>query len=106
MKTPSSQLLEEIKERIIKTMRPEKIILFGSHAWGTPEEGSDLDLFIVVPWSDQPAYQRAREVYRALRGLDVAIDVVVQTQEEVERGRKVATSLARRVLEQGRVLYG
>src|SRR4030067_2161897 len=99
----TSQLLTEVKERILRAVRTEKIILFGSYAWGTPGEGSDIDLFIVVPHSDQPAYRRARRVYRALRGLTVPIDIVVQTHDEVERSRKVVTSLTHRVLEHGKV---
>lgn len=106
MKQASHELLKEVKNRIVDAIRPEKIILFGSHAWGTPEEGSDLDLFIIVPYSDEPSYRRARAVYRALRGIDVPIDVVVVTHDEMERARNVATSLARKVLEQGNVLYG
>ncbi len=53
----SDELLEEVRRRIVKAIRPEKIILFGSHAWGRPEEGSDIDLFVVVPPSDQPPYR-------------------------------------------------
>ena len=43
----TSQLLTEVKERILHAVRTEKIILFGSYAWGTPGEGSDIDLFIL-----------------------------------------------------------
>lgn len=106
MKQVTDELLNIIAERIGKEMHPEKIFLFGSHAWGTPEESSDLDLFVVVPDSDQPGYRRARQAYRCLRGISVPIEIIVQTRDEVERGIKVATSLARKVLEQGRVIYG
>jgi len=41
-----------------------------------------------------------------LRGIGVPVDVVIQSRDEVERGKKVATSLAKRVLEHGKVLYG
>jgi predicted nucleotidyltransferase len=42
-------LLDEVASRLVKELHPESIWLFGSHAWGTPDEGSDLDLFVVVP---------------------------------------------------------
>ena len=102
----SDELLEEVRRRIVEAIRSEKIILFGSHAWGRPEEGSDIDLFVVVPPSDQPSYRQARDIYRSLRGIGVPVDVVIQSRDEVERGKKVATSLAKRVLEHGKVLYG
>jgi predicted nucleotidyltransferase len=106
MKQLTENIITDIIERIRGAVAAEKIILFGSWAWGTPNESSDLDLFVVVPHSTEPAYRRARRVYHYLRGIGIPIDVVVQTREEVERGRRVATSLTRMVLEKGRTLYG
>ncbi len=106
MRLINEELLHDIAERIAAAIHPEKIFLFGSRAWGNPGETSDVDLFVIVAESDQPGYRRARDVYRCIRGLGVPVDVVVQTRDEVERSRNVATSLARRVLEQGRILYG
>jgi predicted nucleotidyltransferase len=102
----SENLLKDIVQRIADVTHPEKIYLFGSCAWGVPDEQSDVDIFIIVPYSDQPAYRRTVPVYRALRGIGVPVDVIVQTREEVERSGRVATSLARKVLDQGKVLYG
>lgn len=106
MKQITIELINEITKRIMEAMHPEKIILFGSHAWGKPGEYSDIDLFIIISSSDQPSYRRAREVYRCLRGIGVPIDVIVQTHEEVEYSKNVITSLTRRVIAQGKVLYG
>ncbi len=106
MKQITPDLLAEISSRISKTVSVEKIILFGSHAWGQPTEASDIDLFVIVPHSDQPAYRRARGIYRSLRGIGVPVDVVVQTHDEVERSKNVITSLTRKVLEDGMVLHG
>ena len=106
MRQITSELLNEITRRIAEAVQPEKIILFGSCAWGMPGEASDIDLFIVVPRSEEPSYRRARPIYRCLRGIGVPVDVIVQTHDEVERARGVATSLTRNVLEKGKVLYG
>lgn len=102
--TVDAELLSEIVERIDAALKPEQIILFGSHAWGKPHEDSDVDLFVILTDSQQPPHQRAREVYRCLRGIGVPVDVVVQTRREVERSRHVRSSLAARVLAEGRVL--
>lgn len=99
-------LLSEMARRITDAMAPEAIILFGSHAWGEPNADSDVDLFVIVTDSDQGAHQRAREVHRCLRGIGVPVDAVVQTRREVERSRHVRSSLAARVLSEGRVLHG
>jgi predicted nucleotidyltransferase len=102
----SRELLEEVSRRICEAVQPEKIIIFGSHAWGSPTEASDLDLFVIVSASDQPSYRRSRALYKSLRGLKVPVDLVVRTSEEVEQSKTVATSLDRKVLEEGRVLHG
>ena len=41
------KLIQEVVERIKTEYQPEKIILFGSYAYGTPNEDSDIDLLIV-----------------------------------------------------------
>ena len=46
--TPATEyLLEHILSRLTEAYRPDQVILFGSHAWGAPDQGSDLDLMIV-----------------------------------------------------------
>ena len=98
--------MDEITKRIVDKVGPEKIILFGSQAWGTLGESSDVDLFIFVSQSKEPAYRRARNVYQCLHGIGVPIDIIVQTHDEVERSKGVVRSLARHVLDKGKVLYG
>ena len=106
MKNLTPHVLNEITERIVSAVNPEKIILFGSHAWGVPTADSDVDVFVIVSSSDDPAYRRARNIYHKMRGIGVPVDLVVQTHAEVEQSRQVVTSLARKVLEKGKVLHG
>ena len=86
-------------------LRPERILLFGSHAWGAPTPDSDLDLMIVVPTSDEPPHRRAQRAYRAVGPVGVPKDLLVLTHEEFERQAEVPTSLARRVRDGGVLLY-
>ena len=102
----TDEVISSIAGRVVEAIHPEKIILFGSRAWGKPGEASDIDLFVVVANSDLPSYRRAVPVYRALRGIGFSVDVVVQTHEEVEQSRNVRSSLTWRVMEEGRVVYG
>ena len=106
MQQLSTEMLEQIIERIVSAIHPERILLFGSHVWGHPTDDSDIDVLIIVRHSDQPAYRRAREAYRSLRGLPFPVEVMVRTREEVARAARVPTSLERRVLAEGRVLHG
>jgi predicted nucleotidyltransferase len=86
--------------------KPEQVWLFGSHAWGHPDEGSDLDLLVVVPESDEPPVRRAQRAHRCLRGLGISKDILVKTRPELERFRHVRSSLEAEILERGRLIYG
>lgn len=106
MNVLSPELLQEIVQRLVDEFHPERIILFGSHAWGTPTNDSDIDLLVVVHDSSLPPTQRAVRAHRALRGLGIPKDVLVRTREEIERYRVVPASLEAEILERGRPLYG
>lgn len=67
--------LTDITRRLVAAYRPEQIVLFGSHAWGEPNESSDVDLLVVLSESDEPAYRRAAAGYRSLFGVGVPCDV-------------------------------
>jgi len=99
-------LLTEATRRLTVEFNPEQVWLFGSHAWGVPNEGSDLDLMVVVTESDEAPTRRAQRAHRCLQGLEVAKDVIVKTRAEVERFRNVRSSLLAEILERGRLLYG
>ena len=106
MQEVTTQLLASISSRIVEAICPEKIVLFGSYAWGKPHKDSDIDLFVVVDSSDEPEYRRARAVYRCLRDISIPIDVIVKTHDEVKRSAMVVSSLTKKVLDEGTVLYG
>ncbi len=106
MKEELQRELEEITNRLVKTFNPEKIILFGSYAWGKPDEDSDLDLLVIIPKSDLPVTKRATMAYHCLHGLTIPKDIFVYTHEEVEKKQKVYASLVSQIFEEGKVLYG
>lgn len=98
--------LTEITARLVREFSPEKVVLFGSRARGTQSPGSDFDLFLVVPESQERPAQRARRAYRCLRGIRTPTDIIVRTRSEYERFLPVAASLEARVEREGVVLYG
>lgn len=102
----ASRKIPEITRRLVAEFAPEQIILFGSHAWGHPDENSDVDLLVVVSESDQPPTRRAARAYGCLREIPVPLDILVKTREEVERNRHLPASLIHEVLARGRVVYG
>lgn len=105
MRRIDQRLLDEIVRRLVIALEPEEIDLYGSHAYGHPREDSDVDILVIVHDSSLPPYMRAREAYRALRGLFVPVEVKVISRSEFERRTHWLSSIERVVREKGRVLY-
>lgn len=101
----SKDVIEEVKNRLVKTYNPIVIYLFGSYAWGSPTEDSDLDLMIVVEKSDEKSYKRPIPGYQALRGLDISKDLIVHTKEVFDRRSNEITTLEYKIKKDGKVLY-
>ena len=106
MKTIPSGVLQEAVERLKAEFQPEEIYLFGSHAWGTPDDDSDVDLMVIVPDSDERSIKRMQRAHRCLRGIGFAKDVLVPTRTQVDRYKHLRASLFHQVLAKGRKLYG
>ncbi len=102
----SDRLIFDITDRLVKEFNPENIFLFGSHAWGTPNADSDLDLLIILSSSDISPTQRSTLAYRCLRDIPYPLDILVKTREEVEKFSQVPQSLEHQILLKGRCLYG
>lgn len=96
-------MLEEIVRRITATVRPDRIVLFGSRARGDARPGSDYDL-LVIRQSAEPRYRRAVPLYAALADLPVEVDLMVYTPEEVREWSGVRQAFVTTALRQGRLL--
>jgi len=101
-----SGVLEEAVERLKAEFQPEEIYLFGSHAWGTPDENSDVDLMVIVPDSEERSIKRMQRAHQCLSGIGFAKDVLVPTRAQVDRYKHLRASLFHKVLAKGRKLYG
>jgi uncharacterized protein len=106
METIPANLLQEIVQRLVFEFDPDQIILFGSHAWGKPDADSDLDLFIIVPETQERPAKLATRAHSRLRGIMVPMDIVVQSREQTARYGRVPASLEAKILKDGIVLYG
>ena len=105
MKSVDPKTLDEMVQRLVTEFDPEQVILFGSHAWGTPTDDSDLDLYVVVTTSEEDSIKRMQRAYGCLGRRTVPTDVLVKTRAEVERYKPLLASLEHKVCEQGKVLY-
>jgi uncharacterized protein len=101
----SNEIIKSVTQKLIKAYDPVAIYLFGSYAWGKPNEGSDLDLLVVVEKSDKKPHQRSEHASEALWDIKIPKDLLIYTQDEFKRCVKDATSLCYKIKKEGRVLY-
>jgi predicted nucleotidyltransferase len=101
----SQEIIEEVKKRLVKAYNPESIYLFGSYAWGTPTEDSDLDLLIVVDESNEKSFKRPLAAYDALFGMNIAKDIIVYTKQEFDTISKNKTTLGFKIKKDGKLIY-
>ncbi len=99
-----SETLPAAVERIIRELQPEKIILFGSYAYGTPTPDSDVDLLVIME-TDAPSKERAWAVSRLLIPRPFPVDILVRTPQEIERALAQGDFFIREIMERGKVLY-
>jgi len=102
----TTEQIEAVKTRLVETYHPLQIYIFGSYAWGTPHEDSDLDLMIIVPASDNPKpHLRSYAGHKALYGLDIAKELIILTEEEFKTRSANNNFLAYKVKNEGVCIY-
>jgi uncharacterized protein len=104
----SSVAVEEMIERAGRALidaasAPAKVILFGSHARGDANEGSDLD-FLVIEREVEDRVAEEVKLRGALRGFGAPVDVIVMDEALAQRRAKVRGTMVDRALREGRVV--
>lgn len=96
--------LKEAVRKIVSEFNPEKIILFGSYAYGKATPDSDIDLMVVMETKERP-HKRAVALRKILKNLGVPKDIIVKTPDEFERFRDIVGTIVYPAAHKGRVLY-
>ena len=99
--------LDMLKETIIATLPVEKIILFGSFAYGTPHKDSDLDVYVILKEGVDMKEMDAVDVLRhAVQDkTTMPLDLIVG-RYSIYQKRKTWPSIERFVTKNGKVIYG
>jgi predicted nucleotidyltransferase len=93
----------ELGRSIARDFRPDRIVLFGSHARGTAGEDSDVDLLIIMPFEGK-AVAKSVEIRLKARP-SFPVDLIVRTPETVRERLAMGDGFLREILEHGKVLY-
>ena len=101
---PIAETLPAALENLIAQVQPQKIILFGSYAYGNPTPDSDVDLLIVMETTDPPT-ERFMRVARLLRPRLFSVDILVYTPQEIEDALKCNNFFIHEICTRGITLY-
>ena len=103
----TKEIIPSIIDKIIEDYSPEKIILFGSYAYGEPSEDSDIDLLIIKNTDKRPV-DRWIEVKRILRDTKrtVPVSPLVYTEKEIDERKALKDFFIEEIFNKGVVLYG
>lgn len=104
LKVSVGRSLRPAVQRIVQELKPEKVILFGSYAYGTPSPHSDVDLLVIMQTKASPK-ERSWAVSRLLLPRPFPVDILVKTPKEVEKGLETGDFFLKEILTRGKVLY-
>ncbi|MBI4027557.1 MAG: nucleotidyltransferase domain-containing protein [Verrucomicrobia bacterium] len=95
--------IEKLARDIAREFKPERIILFGSYAYGTPSEDSDVDFLIQMPLRDHPA--REAVAIRLKVRPKFPTDLLVRSAEQIQQRLQQGDSVLQEIIAHGLVLY-
>ncbi len=89
--------------RLAKEFHPQKIVLFGSYAYGCPGRDSDVDLLVIMPLTGSPV-DKSVEMRLALRP-DFPLDLLVRSPAKIKERLAMGDGFIQDILTKGKVLY-
>src|SRR5205823_1031986 len=95
-------VIRQFARQVAERFQPEKIILFGSHAYGEPHADSDVDILVVMPARNEIA--QAVRIDRVIDPL-FPLDLIVCTPKNIAWRLKEGDSFLREIMTKGKVLY-
>jgi Predicted nucleotidyltransferases len=98
-----SEVIRELAERIAAKFHPQKIILFGSYAYGQPRPESDIDILVLMD-SSLRENQQALQIRQYLNPL-FGMDIIVYSPGKLEKRLAWGDSFLREIIDRGVVLY-
>jgi uncharacterized protein len=95
--------IRDLTLQIARAFNPDRIILFGSHAYGRPSSDSDVDILVVLPFKGKPV-RKAIEIRNRVNA-DMPLDLIVRTPEQLANRLAQNDWFIREIVERGRTLY-
>ena len=100
----SKRAIHAVAHKIVEKFDPERIILFGSYAYGNPRPYSDVDLLVVLETSERPLAKQI-EIARALSPHPFGMDILVRSPKQLRERIAMGDKFLREITVNGQVLY-
>lgn len=100
----TEEKINEIIKRVVDNYHPDKIILFGSYAYGTPTKDSDIDLLIIKD-DPSPKIEKHSKIRSYLRDFMIPMDIIVKSVQEFNDYKDVIGTIVYPANKYGKVLY-
>jgi predicted nucleotidyltransferase len=91
--------------KVVREFRPERIVLFGSFAAGTPTDDSDVDVLIVMPLARGRRDVRMAAAIRERVRVSFPMDVPVRSPQQITKRLVDGDEFIAGILREGRLLY-
>lgn len=100
-------IIKKVVDTLVEEYKPDKIILFGSYAYGTYTEDSDIDILIIKKTDKKRRVDRFVEVKRLIYdpGNKIPVSPLVLTDAEIKERLKIGDDFIEEILTKGKVLY-
>ncbi len=95
--------IELFSSSLVHQFKPKRIVLFGSHAWGTPTSDSDVDLLVVLPFEGKP-WRMALSIREQVHP-GFPLDLLVRTEAQMADRLRHNDSFLSEIITKGKVLY-
>ena len=95
--------IADLTDRIVQEFQPDRIILFGSYAYGQPRADSDVDLLVVLPFEGR-GFRKSLEILNRVSP-DFSVDLLARSPQDTSRRYVEGDPLIREALDHGKVLY-
>lgn len=96
--------IRAFSQAIARKFHPQKIVLFGSYAYGKPTEDSDVDLLVMMPRTRERGERMSVRIRHAIPR-DFPLDLLVRTPSDVAKRLRWGDPFICELLEKGKVLY-
>lgn len=107
MEMQVSEQIEILKNTLKKNFAVKQIFIFGSHAYGVPDENSDIDLCVITDLNNKRKIDIIREIRRELIELiSNPLDILIYSETEFKERADLRSTLEHKILMSGIKVYG